>query len=67
MFKNRKGDTLIELIVATAILVMVLSSIFILPNFIRISGQENADRLSALAKILAVKETMRAEWASAGM
>jgi len=65
MFKNRRGDTLIELIVATAIFVMVLSSIFVLPNFIRVAGQENADRLSALAKILVVKQTVREEWASA--
>ena len=65
MLKNRKGDTLIELIVATALFAMLLSSIFMLPNFIRTAGQESADRLSALAKILVAKQTVRAEWTSA--
>ena len=63
--RNRRGDTLIELVVATALFAFLLSSLFIFPNFVRTAGQENADRASALVKMMGAEQTMRAEWSSA--
>jgi competence protein ComGC len=64
-FKNRKGDTLIEVIVATMIFLAFVTAIMVIPNFIRTSGSETTTNIVNVAKILNITRAMSDEWESA--
>lgn len=65
VFKNRKGETMIELLVASALFFMFISSLMVIPNFVRVSSQETTQNIANIANILNVSSIVADEWDSA--
>jgi len=61
----RRGDTLIELIIATALFATLLVSVLPITNFIRVSGEESSYYLNSIVKAINVNQGVQDEWESA--
>jgi len=61
----RRGDTLIELVIATALFATLLISVLPITNFIRVSGEESSYYLNSIVQAINVNQGVQDEWESA--
>lgn len=65
VYKKRKGETLIELLIATLILAMFLPLLFGFTNIFRVIGSEEMQRLTNINTLFEIKNVIEEEWNSA--
>ncbi len=62
IIKNRRGDGLIEIVIATAIFATLLLSLLTIANFTRIQGEESSYALNVMVKARNMADNIQDEW-----